>query len=77
MKVYALEVCTEIDEKEQHSTIKKMEVVFEEVFENANDLPPDPNAREEKFPIPWYLRIFIEGGRERRDRRSLGHTCHY
>ena len=65
-------------EQEQHPTIKKMEVVFEEVFENANDLPPDPNTREEKFPIPWYLRIFIDGGKgDRHDRRSLGHTCHY
>ena len=50
-------------DQEQHHTIKKMEVVLEEVFENANDLPPDGNAREEKFPIPWYLRIFIDGGR--------------
>ena len=35
------------------------------VFENANDLPPDPDVREEKFPIPWYLRISIgDGGGE-------------
>ena len=52
-------------EQEQHHTIKKMEVVFEEVFENANNLPPDPNAREEKFPIPWYLRIFYRRRRGR------------
>ena len=52
--------------EQEHPTIKKMEVVFEEVFENVNDLPPDPNAREEKFPIPWYLRIFY---RRRKGRR--------
>ena len=45
-------------DQEQNPTTKKMEVVFEEVFQNANDRPPDPNIREEKFPIPWYLRIF-------------------
>ena len=45
-------------DQEQHPTIMKMEVVFEEVFENANNLPPDPNTREGEFPIPWYLRIF-------------------
>ena len=39
-------------DQEQHSTIRKMEVVFEEVFENVNDLPLDPNMKEEKFPIP-------------------------
>ena len=45
-------------EQEQHPTIKKMEVVFEEVFQNVYDLPPYPDTREERFPIPWYLRIF-------------------
>ena len=45
-------------DQEQDPTIKKMEVVFEEVFQNANDRPPDPNMKEEKFPIPWYLRVF-------------------
>ena len=53
-------------DQEQHPTIKKMEVVFEEVLENVNDLPPDPNMKEEKFPIPWYLRIFY---RRRRGRK--------
>ena len=53
-------------DQEQHPTIKKMEVVFEEVFENVNGLPPDPGTREEKFPIPWYLRIFY---RRRRGRK--------
>ena len=52
-------------DQEQHPTIKKMEVVFEEVSQNANDRPPDPNMKEERFPIPWYLRIFYR----RRGRR--------
>ena len=55
-------------EQEQHPTIKKMEVVLEEVFKNANDLPPDPDARDEKVSIPWYLIFFIDGGGgDRRD----------
>lgn len=53
-------------DQEQHPTIKKMEVVFEEVFENVNSRPPDPNAIEEKFPIPWYLRIFYKRRRSAR-----------
>ena len=32
-------------DQEQHHTIKKMEVVFEEVFENANNLPPDSECQ--------------------------------
>ena len=55
------------NQEQQHPTIKKMEVVFEELFERTNDLPPDPNMKEEKFPIPWYLRIFY---RRRRGRRK-------
>ena len=38
--------------EQQHSIVKKMDVVFEEVFQNANELPPDPNAREKEFPFP-------------------------
>ena len=53
---------------ESDRTTKKMEVVFEEVFQKANEMPPDPNAREERFPIPWYLRIFY---RRRRGRGNL------
>ena len=44
-----------------------MEVVFEAVFQQANDLPRDSNTTEEKFPIPWYLRIFY---RRRRGKRN-------
>ena len=43
----------------EHPTIKKLAVVFEEVFKRANNRPPDTNAKEEPFvDIPWYLRIF-------------------
>ena len=31
---------------QERRTVKKMEVVFEEVFQRANDQPSDPNARE-------------------------------
>ena len=48
-----------MSEQEQHPTVKKMEVVFEEVFENVNDSPPDPNAREEKFPNPLVFEDFL------------------
>ena len=61
------EVQSRVRDREQHPTIKKMEVVFEEVLQDVNDRPPDPNIREEKFPIPWYLRIFY---RRRRGRRK-------
>ena len=60
------EVQSRVKDQQQNPTIKKMEVVFEEVSKNVNDLPPDPNTKEEKFPIPWYLRIFY---RRRRGRR--------
>ena len=57
-----------MNEPKQNPTIKKMEVVFGEVFENVNELPPDPNAREEKFPIPSYLKIFYRRRRGRPQR---------
>ena len=57
-----------MNEPKQNPTIKKMEVVFGEVFENVNELLPDPNAREEKFPIPSYLKIFYRRRRGRPQR---------
>ena len=55
------------DQEQQHPTIKKMEVVFEELFERTDELPPDPIIIEERFPIPWYLRSFYRRRRGRRE----------
>ena len=43
--------------QESDPSNRKMGVVFEEVFENANDLLSDPNFREERFPVSWYPRV--------------------
>ena len=51
-----------MQEQEPQPTIKKMEVESEEVFENANSLPPDPNTRE-RFLFPG-IYVFVYGNVE-------------
>ena len=59
-------------DQQQDPTIKKMEVVSEQILEKVNDLPPDPNMNGEKFPIPSLFpgiyRFSIRDGRVGDDR---------
>ena len=61
----------------EHSTIKKLAVVFEELFKRTNELPPDPDMMKNRSTIyPGTRGFSTDVGKVEKDEKRAGQQQH-